>query len=392
MSAPFIPAPAGRDRRLDVFRGLALLTIFVNHVPGNPLELYTSRNFGFSDAAEGFVLMSGIAVALAYSGGFFKGDVAGSVGRILRRARTLYFVHIACMAAALIIVGVGLHAFGTADIAKSVNFTRLQTDTVTALIGFPLLGYQIGYFNILPLYVVLLIASTGFLWIGVRSIGAMLALSVAIWLAAHLTGWNFPNWPGVGGWFFNPFGWQLIFVVGVAGGLASRQGRTLVAFNPVLYWVCCAFLAWSGYWVFMRMGAVPGIDLLPDTLADTDKGALAFLRLLHILALAYVIVHTKWIAWLVSTPLLRPVERMGKNGLAVFATGSLIAILLQVVFSAWPTNESVKIAVMAVGVAVQYAVALHFDRRKAEQRRMRETAPRHRGKTSAAKASGVVSS
>ncbi len=51
-----------RDTRLDVLRGLALITIFINHVPGQIFEYATTKNFGFSDAAEAFVLISGIAV------------------------------------------------------------------------------------------------------------------------------------------------------------------------------------------------------------------------------------------------------------------------------------------------------------------------------------------
>lgn len=47
-----------RDTRIDVFRALALLTIFINHVPGTVFEHLTHRNFGFSDSAEAFVLIS----------------------------------------------------------------------------------------------------------------------------------------------------------------------------------------------------------------------------------------------------------------------------------------------------------------------------------------------
>ena len=47
-------------RACDVFRGLALLMIFIDHIPGNVLSLIAkiSRNFGFSDAAEIFVLLA----------------------------------------------------------------------------------------------------------------------------------------------------------------------------------------------------------------------------------------------------------------------------------------------------------------------------------------------
>ena len=51
---PNTTLPGGRDHRLDIFRGLALMMIFINHVPGNVFEHLTSRNFGFSDAAEAF--------------------------------------------------------------------------------------------------------------------------------------------------------------------------------------------------------------------------------------------------------------------------------------------------------------------------------------------------
>ena len=364
MSRPFVPNRTGRDHRLDVIRGLALLNIFINHVPGNPIELFTSRNFGFSDAAEAFVLMSGIAVALAYSGGLFRRDHLKAVGRILKRARTLYFVHIAIMSLALVIVGTGLYVFGVETIAESVNFTRFQTDTVKALLGVPLLGYQLGYFNILPLYVVLLFAAIGLLYIGVRSVWAMLAVSFSIWGFAHLTGINFPNWPGKWGWFFNPLGWQLVFAFGLAIGLSVKTGRAFVPFSRVLYALAWAFVIWSGFWVKMKMGAVPGLAALPELFADTDKGALAFLRLVHVLALAYVIIHTRFIGWLLSTVVFWPVALVGRNGLAVFASGSVLAIFLQVLFEAWPVGDAVKVAFIVAGLAAQFLIALYFDRRK----------------------------
>ena len=63
--ADMVRPPGGRDARLDMFRGLALVMIFINHVPGTFYETLTSRNFGFSDAAEAFVFMSGLAAGLA---------------------------------------------------------------------------------------------------------------------------------------------------------------------------------------------------------------------------------------------------------------------------------------------------------------------------------------
>jgi len=97
-----VRAPSTRDARLDVFRGLCLVMIFINHVPGNPYERFTSRNFGFSDAAEGFVMMSGIAAGLAYSMDFrLPGRLWTGLARMWKRAWTLYLVHLTCTAIAL---------------------------------------------------------------------------------------------------------------------------------------------------------------------------------------------------------------------------------------------------------------------------------------------------
>ena len=65
--------PSPRDPRLDVLRGLALVTIFIDHVTGNFWENYISHNFGISDAAKGFVRISGISAALAYGQWFQPG-------------------------------------------------------------------------------------------------------------------------------------------------------------------------------------------------------------------------------------------------------------------------------------------------------------------------------
>ena len=81
------PGPAGRDARLDMFRGIALVMIFINHVPGTIYESFTSRNFGFSDAAEAFVFMSGMAAGLAYSSGFRSGSWWLATARVWARAR-----------------------------------------------------------------------------------------------------------------------------------------------------------------------------------------------------------------------------------------------------------------------------------------------------------------
>src|SRR3979490_3371188 len=67
-SAPAVTLPAAGERelRLDLFRGLALWLIFIDHLPPNILTWFTIRNYGFSDATEIFIFISGYTAAFVY--------------------------------------------------------------------------------------------------------------------------------------------------------------------------------------------------------------------------------------------------------------------------------------------------------------------------------------
>ena len=348
-----------RDHRLDVLRGLALITIFINHVPDSVYEDWTSRNFGFSDAAEGFVLMSGIATGLAYAGGFQPGRAFEAAMRVWRRARKLYLVHLLITGLALAILSLGLFAFGTEELSGRVNYVAIvERPLETILVGLPTLGHQFAYFNILPLYCVLLLVAPAFILIGRRSIWAMIGVSALVWAAAGMFRLNLPNFPNEGGWFFNPLAWQLVFVIGVAGGMRAREGRSLVPANPWLFVAALAFLVFSGIWVVAEAGGLPGGAHVPFFIGGFDKSFLPLPRLLHVLALAYVLVNMRWLDRLLGSWPFGPVDTLGRNSLPVFATGSVIAIALQVVGEVVPTDALVDGMFFAAGLVVQYGVAL----------------------------------
>ena len=360
-----VPAPpvanvrTRRDHRLDVLRGLALITIFINHVPDSVYEDWTSRNFGFSDAAEGFVLMSGIATGLAYAGGFRPGRAFEAAMRVWRRARKLYLVHLLITGLALVILGLGHFGFGTEELSGRVNYVAIvERPLETILVGLPTLGHQFAYFNILPLYCVLLLVAPAFILIGRRSVWAMIGVSVLVWAAAGMFRLNLPNFPNEGGWFFNPLAWQLVFVIGVAGGMRAREGRSLVPSNPWLFVAALAFLVFSGIWVVTEAGGLPGGAYVPFFIGGFDKSFLPLPRLLHVLALAYVLVNMRWLDRLLGSWPFGPVDTLGRNSLPVFATGSVIAIALQVVGEVVPTDALVDGLFFAAGLVVQYGVAL----------------------------------
>src|ERR1700681_183431 len=86
--------PAGRDLRLDLFRGLALWLIFLDHIPSNMVSWITIRNYGFSDATEIFVFISGYTAAFVYGREMRDWGFVVASARILRRAWQVYVAHI----------------------------------------------------------------------------------------------------------------------------------------------------------------------------------------------------------------------------------------------------------------------------------------------------------
>ncbi len=145
-----------RDHRVDFLRGLALAMIFINHVPGNLYARFTTSNFGFSDAAEIFVLLAGFASAYAYFTGFSRGETGTASFGALKRALVLYMSHIMTTMMALALFCAAAIFFARPgyvhDMIYSMGLAPVFKDTASALVGMVLLGHQLGYFNILPMY------------------------------------------------------------------------------------------------------------------------------------------------------------------------------------------------------------------------------------------------
>lgn len=150
--------PVARDQRIDLVRGLALCMIFINHMPGYWLENYTSRNFGFSNAAELFVLLAGFAAAFAYGRHMTSGSPWALTIKAIRRAGVLYTAHLFTTAAAILMFWAFLSTGGSAERYDLIGIEPILADPQANLLALLSGGLQLSYFNILPLYVVLLAA------------------------------------------------------------------------------------------------------------------------------------------------------------------------------------------------------------------------------------------
>lgn len=358
-------ALAGRDARLDMFRGIALVMIFINHVPGTVYENFTNRNFGFSDAAEAFVFMSGMAAGLAYSNGFRAGNLWLAIAKVWARARQLYFVHLTITMLCLAMFAAAALWFDLPEVMQTNNIAPIYGQPLSTLVGIPLLTHQLGYLNILPLYTMLLLATPVFLLIGLRRPWLLLALSVALWMAAGQFRLNFPNFPTSGGWFFNPLSWQILFVLGLLSGAAMKVGKRFIPYQPVLFGLAAAFLVFVLLWIKLPPLGEAGrhvLTLLSDAGAPFyvtwfDKTFLALPRLLHAMALFYVLGHLPLMRTLAPSPIAAPFRLLGRQGLAVFATGTVISLFLQVVKTPRQPNPVFDGLLLGAGLLVLLALA-----------------------------------
>ena len=90
----FRPVTGERELRLDLFRGLALWLIFIDHLPPNLLTWFTIRNYGFSDATEIFIFISGYTAAFVYGRAMRDAGFVVATARILRRVWQIYVAHV----------------------------------------------------------------------------------------------------------------------------------------------------------------------------------------------------------------------------------------------------------------------------------------------------------
>ena len=346
---------------IDFWRGYLLCTIFVNHIPGNAFEPLTQKNFGFSDSAEGFVFISGLALALAYGRRFERGDWSGVTMSLGRRAILLYGLHIFLSLAGVAIFIVGA-AFGQSDSLLSVHGRDLAVSApLEMLLGVFSLGHQFGYFNILPMYIMMLAISPLLLLLAQAGQWPMLAASFALYVTATC-GCNLPNWPEGGSWFFDPFAWQFMVAIGIAVGLGVRASAIprsipLVALAAVIV-ASSAFCVTDGFTFW------PGLEDQVRSWGHLDKTTLGVGRLIHFLAIAYLIYATRLAEWMRGSWAFEPLCAIGRHGLWLFCALSLMAAGGQVVVHYAGHTVGTDVLMVAGGLCALVTLARYLDKRR----------------------------
>ena len=351
-----------RDARVDVVRGFALLTIFVDHIPRNAPALLTLHNFGFSDAAEIFVLLAGYSSMIAYGGLFQRAGLWTTLIRIAKRCGRIYLFHAGLLLVTLVIVRIWMDLTGL--VPRFGVAPLLEMGFVPGLLRGLALNALPNYLDILPLYI-LLLALFPLVYFGMqRGVWGVLALSGTLWLAANVDHTlNLPNATAVDdGWYFNPFAWQFLFVLGVTLALAVRAGDGLL---PRRGWATVAA------WVYLGLALLQGgswadwglPNLRPLVIEAPDKSHVVPLRLLHILALTYLVFSTPAVARFCRRRPLQLIDACGRHSLEIFAAGCLAALIGRVLYRTFGTSWPLQIAVNLGGLVAMLALASFLDHR-----------------------------
>ena len=312
-----------RIPEIDFWRGFALIVILVDHVPRNGLDKFTPKNFGFSDAAEAFVFLSGVSVSLAYASTLQKAGFWRLVKRCASRAAKLYLVQIAMVACSIAIPLAVAKIVGDQDILLGDGLSRFVASPVSSLVDAAALAYQPNFSVVLALYVVLMLWAPVVIFLASRSPASALLASIAVYAAGRgRVGEGLD-----GGWHFNPFAWQLVFAIGIIcalrwrNGLPRPQGRLVVLAVAIILGAAILSIKAMG----LKAAAAAHLDL--------DKHDLGVIRLAHFLALAYVIatvaVVEPWathMSRIIGSRIGQSFQGMGRNSLSFFALGSVASV------------------------------------------------------------------
>jgi len=351
--APARAAPVAglRDPRLYFYRGIAMFIILCAHTPGNFFTSWIPARFGFSDATEIFVFCSGMASAIAFGRSFDRSGWAMGSARVAQRVWQVYWAHIAMFLTIAALLA-AIDQYGSFDkvYIGTLNLWKFFAEPGPQLVGLVTLTYVPNYFDILPMYLVILVMLPGVMALSRLHPFAVFAAMFALWLAAQealwqglgtsFTGLSFPAEPwSERRWFFNPFGWQLVFFTGFA------FMRGWIPAPPVRLWlIVVATLIVLANVPLSNIGVREfGLDWARDWRIENrawfDKSDFGLLRHVHFLALAYL-------AYVVAGPMgarLRPAgagmasrawatvvrltTKVGQQSLAVFLFSMVFARL-----------------------------------------------------------------
>jgi hypothetical protein len=348
-----VPA-ASRDLRLDFFRGLALIFIFIDHIPENILSYFTIQAVQFFDAAEVFIFISGYTAALVYGRTLALQGPLYATARILSRAWQLYVAHIFLFVIFIAEVSYTVTTFNNPMYNDEMRVGDFLEEPHVAIVKALLLEFQPTFLDILPLYIVMLLIFPLIL-LGLRLHPVIVLVpSLLLYLVVQITNLSVPAYPEGHVWYFNPLAWQFLFTAGAALGLggwrerrASRLSRTALPLAASV--VAAGFVVKLSWTIHGVWDPFPGLFL--KELWPVNKNNLSPIRLIPFFAmLAIVASLMRPDAKVLSSAAAKPLVLCGQQSLEIFCLGILLSALAHFVLSEYDSSIAVQLAVNLAGI------------------------------------------
>ncbi|MBD3814168.1 MAG: OpgC domain-containing protein [Betaproteobacteria bacterium] len=358
------PEARTRDASIDILRGLALLTITINHITGFTdrmhmvgMQFPTLTLWGFSSAAEVFFLLSGYLVGAVYFSADKAPKTAEFASRVWRRAGKLYIYNLV-----LFLILVPLCIFSK-DLARLSFYNYFIARGPASLVDFLLLYIQPYCLEILVTYMVLLATAPLFAALLRWNVFVALAGSTGLYWFAHQHPWfNIHGGSPVGDWLwnFNPASWQMIFFGALAAGRfrllarierrAEGNWRWLIA--PVLLFTGLTLLFLSQHWFSYQVLYQSKIRIGP-------------VRVAHALSVCWLIMSILWM-WprLQRTWLMRQCAIIGSNSLQTFVVSVALSYSAGFIWIEFAPNHDAYIALCLCSAALLAGFANVYALRK----------------------------
>ncbi|MCK1719117.1 OpgC domain-containing protein [Bradyrhizobium sp. 141] len=361
-AAPAITLPAigERELRLDLFRGLALWLIFIDHLPASLLTWFTIRNYGFSDATEIFIFISGYTAAFVYGRAMLESGVLIATARILRRVWQIYVAHVFLFTIFLAEISYVATRFENPLYTEEMGILDFLKQPDITIVQALLLRFRPVNMDVLPLYIVLMLALPLILWSMKWRPDFTLGLSVALYVVTWEYDLYLSAYPN-GFWAFNPFAWQLLFVFGAWCALGGARRMSRILASPVTMWISIAYLA-AAFCVTLTWYVPQLSHFMPKRIEQwmypIDKTDLDVLRFTHFLALAALTVRFLPRDWPgLKSRWLRPLILCGQHSLEIFCLGVFLAFAGHFILAEVSGGAAMHALISLSGVLIMWGVA-----------------------------------
>jgi len=357
-----LPEPStSRDLRLDFFRGVALIFIFIDHIPENILSYFTLEALGFFDAAEVFIFISGFTAALVYGRRLVEKGALYATAQVLRRAWQLYVAHVFLFVIFIAEVSYTAMTFKNPMYNEEMRVADFLDEPHVAVVQALLLQFQPSFLDILPVYILMLVIFPVVL-LSMRGHPLLVLLpSAALYIAVQVFAISVPAYPEGHVWYFNPLAWQFLFVSAAVLGNARIRGQTTLPWAGVIVPAAAvifvaAFLIKLSWTIHGVWESFPG--LLLKQLWPINKNNLSPLRLVPFYALVVLVaMRVPRDARFLASTAARPLVRCGQQSLEIFCLGIILSALGHFVLTEYGAGVPMQLAVNIAGIAVMFLTA-----------------------------------